>query len=88
MRWPREWNVMGDAANISPRVPSTCTYNAILCLLIMQDCKAMGDTGKISPRIPSTCAQNAILPLLIIHIVPSCQIYVAIDNPSFVPSMS
>jgi len=81
-------NAMGDAAKISPRVPSTCAQNAILSLLIIQDCKAMGDGGNISPRVPSTCAQNAILSLLIIHITPRRQIYVAIDNPSFVPSVS
>ena len=49
---------------------------------------AMGDTVKISPHVPSACAQNAILSLLIIHIIPSCQIYVAMDNPSLVPSVS
>jgi len=84
----RECNVMGDAAKISPRVPSSCAQNAILSLLIIQYCKAMGDAAKISPRVPSTCAQNAIFSLLIIHIIPSHQIYVAIDNPSLVPSVS
>jgi hypothetical protein len=79
---------MGDAAKISPRVPATCAQNAILSLLIIWDCKAMGDAGNISPRIPSTCTQNAILSLLIIHTIPRRQIYVAIDNPSFVPSVS
>jgi hypothetical protein len=79
---------MGDAAKISPRVSSTCAQNAILSLLIIRDCKAMGDAVKISPHVPSTCAQNAILCLLIIHIIPSRQIYVAIDNPLFVPSVS
>jgi len=48
----------------------------------------MGDTAKISSRVPSTWAQNAILTLLIIHIIPSNQIYMAIDNPSLVPSVS
>jgi len=48
---------MGDAAKISPRVPSTRAQNAILSLLIIQDCKAMGDTAKISRRVPSTSAQ-------------------------------
>jgi hypothetical protein len=48
----------------------------------------MGDAGNISPRIPSACAQNAILSLLIIHIILRRQIYVAIDNPSFIPSVS
>jgi len=56
--------------------------------LLHRDCDAMGDVAKISPRIPSTCAQHAILSLLIIHIIPSRQIYVAIDNPSLVPSVS
>jgi hypothetical protein len=51
-----------------------------------QDCNAKGDAAKTSPRVPSTCAQHAILFLLIIHIIPSRQIYVAIDNPSRVPS--
>ena len=57
----RDCNAMGDAAKISPRVPSTCAQNAFLSLLIIQDCKAMGDAVKTSPRVPSTCAQNAIL---------------------------
>jgi hypothetical protein len=48
----------------------------------------MGDAGNMSPRVPSTCAQNAILSLLIIHIIPRRQIYVAINNPLFVPSVS
>jgi hypothetical protein len=52
------------------------------------DCNAIGDVAKISPRVPSTCAQNAILSLLIIHIILSRQIYVAIDNPSLVQSVS
>ena len=52
------------------------------------DCNAMGDAANISPRIPSSCAQNAILSLLNIHIIPSRQIYVAIDNPLLVPSVT
>jgi len=52
---------MGDAAKISPRVPSTCAQNAILLVLIIRDCKAMGNGGNISPCVPSTFAQNAIL---------------------------
>ena len=79
---------MGDTAKISPRVPSICAQNAIPSLLIIRDCKEMGDAAKISPRVPSTCEQNVILPLLIIHIISSRQIYVAIDNPSLVPSVS
>jgi len=48
----------------------------------------MGDTAKICPHITATCAHNAIFSLLIIHIILSRQIYVAIDNPSLVPSVS
>ena len=48
----------------------------------------MRDALKISPHIPSICAQNAILSWLIIHIIPSCQIYVAIDNLLIFPSVS
>jgi len=87
-RLNRNWNAMGDAANISPRVPSTCAQNAILFSLLLQHCKAMGDATKISPRVPSTCTKNEILSLLIIHIIPSRQIYMAIDNPSLVPFVS
>jgi hypothetical protein len=43
---------------------------------------------KSTPCVPSTSAQNAILPKLIIHITPSHQIYVAVDNPSLAPSVS
>jgi len=50
-------NAMGDTANISPRVPSACTQNAILTILIIRYCKAMGDGAKISRHVPSTCAQ-------------------------------
>jgi len=52
-----------------------------------RDHNGAGDAAKISPRVPSTCAQNTILSLLIIHIIPSAQIYVAIYNPSLVPSV-
>jgi len=55
---------------------------------LQRDCNAMGDAAKASPRVASTTAQNTILCLLIIHIIPSHQIYVAIDNPSLVPSVS
>ena len=48
----------------------------------------MGDAVKSLPRIPSPCVQNAILALIIILIIPSRQIYVAIDNPSLVLSVS
>jgi len=53
-----------------------------------RDCNAMGDPAKTSLCVPSTCTQNDILLLLIILIIPSCQISVAIDNPSLVPSVS
>ena len=53
-----------------------------------RDCNAMCDAAKTTPRIPSTRAQKAIISLPIIHIIPSRQIYVGIDNPSFVTSIS
>jgi len=53
-----------------------------------RDCNAMGAAAKVSPRVHSTRPQNAILSLLNIHIVPSRQSYVAIDNPLLVPSGS
>jgi hypothetical protein len=53
-----------------------------------RDCNAMGDAAKTTPHVPSTCTQNAILSLQIIHIIPSRQVYVAMDNPSLVPSVS
>ena len=87
-RLHRDCHAIGDTAKISRRVPSTCGKNAILCLLIIWDCKVMGDTADISARVPSTCAQYTNLSLLIIHIIPTCRIYVAIDNPSFIPSVS
>jgi hypothetical protein len=84
----RVCNAMGDVGKTSPRVPSTCAQNANLSVLMIRDCKAMGDAAKISPCVPSTCAQNAIHSFLIMHIIPSRKMYVAIDNPSFVPSVS
>ena len=59
-----------------------------LGISLQQDYNANSDVVKISPRVPSTCTQNAILSLLVIHIVQSRQIYVAVDNPSLVPSIS
>jgi len=53
-----------------------------------RDCNAMGGAAKTSPCVRSTCAQNAILSVLIMHIIPNRQIYVAIDNPSLIPSIS
>jgi hypothetical protein len=84
----RDCKTMGDSGNISPRVASTCAHNAILSLLIIQDCKTMGDSGNISPHVPSTCAYNAILSVCIIHLIPHRRRDVAIDNPSFVLSVS
>ena len=52
------------------------------------DCNGIGDAVKISPRIPSTCVQNAIHLVIIIHIIPSRQIYVDINNSLFIPSVS
>jgi len=48
----------------------------------------MGGAEQTTPYLPSTSAQNAILSSLSIHIIPSSQIYVAIDNASLVPSVS
>ena len=48
----------------------------------------MGDAAKMSLRVSSPCAQNTIRSLWIIHPIPSHQIYVAIDNPLLVPSVS
>jgi hypothetical protein len=48
----------------------------------------MGDAAQTSPSVPSPSAQHAIRSLLIIHIIPSRQIYMAIDNPSLVPSVT
>jgi len=53
---------------------SVCTY-------LHWDCNAMGGTKNTSFRVPSTCIQNAIFSSLIIHIIPSHQIFIAIDNP-------
>ena len=87
-RLHRDFNEMDDAANIYPCAASTWVQNGILSLLFIQNCKAIGDAAIIPPRVPSTCAHNAILSLLIIPIIPSRQIYVAIDNPSLVPSIA
>ena len=48
----------------------------------------MGDAENISVRVPSIWVQNAILSCPIIHIIPSRQINVAIDNPLLIPSVS
>jgi hypothetical protein len=53
-----------------------------------RDCNAMDNAVRHCPFVPTTCTQNAILPLQIIHIIQNCQIYVAIHNPSLVPSSS
>jgi len=72
-RWGQMWHYVG--------IGSLGTH-------LHRNWNVMGDVVKICPRVPSTCAQNAILSLLIIHIIPSRQDYVAIDNPSLVPSLS
>jgi hypothetical protein len=48
----------------------------------------MGDSTKTASCVPSTSMHNVILCILILHIVPNCHIYVAIDNPLLVPSVS
>lgn len=52
------------------------------------DCKVMTDIAKISPCVSSTCAPNAIFLLPIRAIITSHQLYVSIDNPSLIPSVS
>jgi len=51
-------------------------------------CNATVDTAIISPHIPSTCTQDAIFSFGIIHIIASSQIYVGIEYPSLVLSIS
>jgi len=87
-RLHRDCNAMWDGVKISPHIPSTCVQNEIFSLLMIRDCKVMGDAVNISSHVPSTCTQNAIVSLLIIHILPSRQIYVAIENPSLFPSVT
>jgi len=87
-RLNRDCNGMGDAAKNSPRVFFSCTRNSTLSLLIIRDCHEMGDSNNISPGVPLICGQNAYIALLMIQIIPSHQIYMAIDNPLFVPSVS
>jgi hypothetical protein len=87
IRLYQDCNAMGNAAKISPCFHSTCPEYAILYLLVVLDCNAMGDVGNISSRVPSTRTQSAIVSSLIIHIIPSHQVNVAIDNASFVPSI-
>jgi len=53
-----------------------------------RNCNAMGQAANISPRFPSTSTPNGILYLLNMHIIPGRQIYVSIENPSLVPSVS
>jgi len=72
-RWGKLWPYVG-MDSLSKRV--------------YRNCNAMGDATKISHVVPSTWAHNAIFSLLIIYIIPSRQIYVAIDNSSLVPSVS
>lgn len=48
----------------------------------------MGHTAKISPHVPSSYVQHAFLSVQMIHIIPSFQLYGAIDNSSLVPSGS
>ena len=59
------------------------TLRKSLLAFLLPACKI-----QFSSCVPSTGAQNPILSLLIIHIIPNRQIYVAIDNPSLVPSVS
>jgi len=84
----QDCTAMGVTVKISTCVTSTSVQNANHSSRIIRNCNAMGDAATISPCVPSTCVQNGILSLPIIHIIPSCQIYVAIDNPLLIPSVS
>jgi len=84
----RNFNGMGDAGKFSPPIHSTLAQNVIQSLLIIWDGKAMDDAATISRQVPSTCVQNAFLSLLILPSILSPQMYVAIDNPVLVPSVS
>jgi hypothetical protein len=48
----------------------------------------MSNDVKSSPYVPSTCVQNGMLYLQFKHIISSRQIYVAIDNPLLVLTVS
>ena len=52
------------------------------------DCDAMSDAAGISPPVHSTYTPNVILSVMIIHIIPSRQINLAIDDPLLVPSVT
>jgi len=55
---------------------------------LYRDGNAIVDAATTSPCVPLTCVQNPVLSLLLIHIIPCRQTYVAIDNPSLIPSFS
>jgi len=57
-------------------------------MCLYRNCVAIGDAMKVSACISPSCTQNAILSLIIMHIVPSCQISVAVNNPLLDPSIS
>jgi hypothetical protein len=57
-----------------------CSFG--MCL--HRNCNEMGKAANNSPCIPSTCLHSAILSLLILHIIPSNQMCVGIDNPLLV----
>jgi len=59
-----------------------------LGMRLNQDCNAMGNAANISPRVPSTWAHHPIFPLFSIPIISSYKIYVAINNPSLVASIT
>jgi len=52
------------------------------------NCNVIGNAAKMTARIPFICAPNVILFLVTEHIIPGCQIYVAVENPSLVLSDS
>ena len=68
--------------------PWPCVGMGSLGTRLHRDGTAMGYSAIISPCVPCTYAQNAIPSLLLIPIISSRQIYVAIDNPMLVPSIT
>jgi hypothetical protein len=82
--WSRILNEhSGIRANCEHTLESIHWVHACICIAMR-----WVTLRKISPRVHSTCAQNAILSLLTVHIIPSRQIYVPVDNPSLILSVS
>ena len=55
-------------------------------MCLYQDQNEMGNAAIISHCVPSSCVYNAMLSTQTFQVIPSRQMYVAIDNPSLIPS--